>query len=68
MRIIGCKEGIEMLDIKDDICSLIVKVAELEKMKNMEMWQLLQTKDDMLKQNSRIRWIIEGNANTRFFH
>ncbi|CAJ2637088.1 unnamed protein product [Trifolium pratense] len=35
---------------------------------NKEFWRQLHFKESLLKQKSRMRWVKEGDSNTRFFH
>lgn len=38
------------------------------KLLNAQFWNQLHTKESLLSQKSRSKWILEGDANTRYFH
>jgi hypothetical protein len=61
-------EDIRDLDVKGELVSLTEKEVVLRKKLFVDLWHLLKSKELMIVQRSRARWLKEGDANTSYFH
>jgi hypothetical protein len=67
-RITSLIEDIQELDVKSELVGLIDGVVDLRKSKFIDLWNLLKSKEAILFQRSRSKWLREGDANTKYFH
>ncbi|GAU29496.1 hypothetical protein TSUD_360410 [Trifolium subterraneum] len=56
------------LDVRGELVGLSTQELEGRKEKFGILWKLLKSKEMLLFQRSRSKWLKEGDANTKFFH
>lgn len=61
-------DSIKELDFTNEATDLLP--IEMERWKSMldDLWAILKNKESLAYQRSRVRWINEGDANTKSFH
>ncbi|GAU34591.1 hypothetical protein TSUD_15060 [Trifolium subterraneum] len=67
-KIVMLKKEVERLDLKREEGSLVGNENEVQKDTLLELRHLLHSKDSLLFQQPRSRWLKEGDANTGYFH
>ncbi|PNX97198.1 cysteine-rich receptor-like protein kinase, partial [Trifolium pratense] len=55
---------VEGLIASDEVVASLVDKGGIQK----RFWEQLHHKESLLKQKSRMRWVIDGDANSRYFH
>jgi hypothetical protein len=61
-------EDIKVKDLKGEEGTLSAGDVEIRKKFFSDLWRLLKSKELMVVQRSRSRWLREGDANTCYFH
>ncbi|MCH87170.1 LINE-1 reverse transcriptase like, partial [Trifolium medium] len=59
---------INSLDIRSEVTGLLEGEVALRKNLFSDMWHLRFSKASVLAQRARLRWLREGDANSRYFH
>lgn len=59
---------ISSLDINAEQHGLSEEEVELIRSKFVDLWAALKTKETILRQKSKVKWIKEGDSNSSFFH
>jgi hypothetical protein len=64
-NLISC---IRELDIRGEQGGLTSSEVEERKKLFGELWRLLKSKDVLARQRSRVKWLKEGDTNSKYFH
>jgi hypothetical protein len=67
-KVVALTKEIELLDLKREGNDFVDSDNETQKNLILELRHLLHSKDSLLFQRSRSRWLKEGDANTGYFH
>jgi hypothetical protein len=67
-KILILVEEIKDIDVRGELMTLSEEEVELRKVHFRSLWHLLRSKEALLVQRSRDRWLKEGDANITYFH
>lgn len=68
INIEAIKEELNQLDLASDQRDLTDIEVQRKSFLTVELWRQLKSRESILRQKSRFRWIKEGDSSTRFFH
>lgn len=58
----------ELNDLDDSVCSGSSQEVERKNKLSSQFWQQIHAKESLIRRKARYRWIMEGDANTKYFH
>lgn len=61
-------DRINALELKAEVSPLLEEELAERKLLSVEFWRVSKLQESLLSQKSRIRWLREGDENSRFFH
>jgi len=67
-RIDAQMEAIKLLDLRAEVATLSSAATEARFKGFHDLWALLRARESQLFQQSRSRWLREGDANSAYFH
>ncbi|XP_020207365.1 uncharacterized protein LOC109792369 [Cajanus cajan] len=67
-RLREVEERMNSLDIKEEEGELDETDQRSKRQLQQQLWDLAKHNESLLRQKSRVRWLLKGDKNTRYFH